>query len=227
MVKKPKDGKLFFIFSILCGIYFFTYLLVNSFAQTNGLNKKSFVNPVGWFQPDPTPTPTNTPTPTPTNIPTTKPTTKPVVRKVVNPTVATNNSATMVNCQIADKCGGGSKVMEKSECESMTCCGVGDKFYFTKKDQCNQDQSNSNPDNWPEVRTNGGNLVLRCKGDIEAVKRADEAMATAYNLYSSPELKCQFENHGTEQCQQLDNDWNKKWDILKETIKVEGCLTAT
>lgn len=47
----------------------------------------------------------------------------------------------MVNCNVHDNCGGGTRYIKKSVCENSTCCKVGDDwiFYFSK-DECNKDQ---------------------------------------------------------------------------------------
>jgi len=64
----PKTNTMFYTLLALIGIYSLLFLIVNSYAQSNGLTKRSITNPVGWFKANPTLTPT--PTLIPTVIPT-------------------------------------------------------------------------------------------------------------------------------------------------------------
>jgi len=218
----PKLKTFFYILLIFFGIYFLSFILVNSYAQSNGLSKKSLINPTKWFGSIPTMTPI--PISYPTSLPTatTKPTVKPITKKTTNPTAIINDDP-LVNCIYSDKCGG-TKQIKTSECNNTVCCGVNDKYYITTKDQCNQDQANSDPDNWPEVITNQGNLVLRCRGNIEAVKRADSVREIAYTAYAQPDLKCITENRDSDQCKQLKTDYDSKYNAFTSTLKTEGCL---
>lgn len=47
----------------------------------------------------------------------------------------------MVNCSVSNECGGGTKYLKKSECDTSTCCQIGGTWYFyTSKQKCNEDQ---------------------------------------------------------------------------------------
>jgi hypothetical protein len=47
----------------------------------------------------------------------------------------------MVNCQISQNCGGGTKYLKKSDCDNSVCCEIGDEwFFYFSKDECNKDQ---------------------------------------------------------------------------------------
>lgn len=227
-IKPPQKETIYVWGFVLIGLYFLAFLVINSYAQSNGLTKRSFTNPTDWFKPNPTLTPTPTPIPTSTPTPTAKPTVKP---KQFN---------NQINCTVDDKCGGGTRKLTKDQCLKTVCCEVvkgGEWIFYNTIEECRRDQqaklpqqsqqnTNNQPDylNWPEVRTNGGNLVLRCSGNIEAVKKADSNMSTAYTAYTQPDLKCINENRETEQCKQLKADWDNKYNTLTATIKTEGCL---
>jgi len=48
----------------------------------------------------------------------------------------------IVNCQINQACGGGTKEMRLSDCNNTTCCEIGNKWYFyLSKDKCRNDQT--------------------------------------------------------------------------------------
>lgn len=47
----------------------------------------------------------------------------------------------MINCNVSQNCGGGTKYIRKSECDNSTCCQIGSGWYFyLDKNKCTQDQ---------------------------------------------------------------------------------------
>jgi hypothetical protein len=49
---------------------------------------------------------------------------------VINTTPPIQEADPIVNCNISQECGGGVKLMRKSECDNATCCGIGDSWYL-------------------------------------------------------------------------------------------------
>lgn len=77
----------------------------------------------------PTPTPQVTSTPTPT------PTTKPVARAVQQKAEKVDTDPP-VHCNISEQCGGGTRPLKQSECESRTCCQTADGWKYIEKSEC-------------------------------------------------------------------------------------------
>lgn len=47
----------------------------------------------------------------------------------------------MINCNVHENCGGGTRYVKNSVCGNSTCCKVGDHWiFYLSKDECNKDQ---------------------------------------------------------------------------------------
>lgn len=72
-IKKPGSDVVFFLASLFLLIYFLTYFIAASYADSNGLPTRNILQPNKWFEPKPTVTPMETPTPLPSMPPQVKP----------------------------------------------------------------------------------------------------------------------------------------------------------
>lgn len=63
----------------------------------------------------------------------------------------------MVNCNVNSNCGGGTRMIKKSECDNSVCCQIGSSWiFYTSKDKCNQDQNSHSSQT---TQTSSGNNV--------------------------------------------------------------------
>lgn len=90
--KNQTKPNLLWIFIALLGIYFFTYFISNSYAQSNGLPIRDLLQPQKWFSSEVEKVITPIPTPTLEISPT--PTLKPKIKVTTN----TNNAGSQINC---------------------------------------------------------------------------------------------------------------------------------
>lgn len=181
------------IFSLVgFGVYFLFFLLINSFAESNGLPSRDFLKPGQWFRSQPTPTvfvPTPTETPTPTLVPTIKPRAGLITNTTINngsgvdcigPDGKQFNTTMeeckklneawgktadyITNCRTPTECGGGSRRIKKSECDTSRCCilNSGNKL-TTSEQECNKLQRNSGSSNSSESNSNQPKVAFTTK----------------------------------------------------------------
>lgn len=139
----PKPNVIFALFLVVFGIYFFSYFLINSFAQSNGLTKKDLFKPHEWFTSEVKVTENLPITPTLTLEPT-------KINKVTAVPKKTNlqTGEAMVNCKMNVSCGGDVRYIKKSECDNGTCCQIGSSWiFYISKANCIQDQGARNNNN--------------------------------------------------------------------------------
>jgi len=142
-IRKPNSGTIFGWVLLFIFLYFLTYFVANSYAKSNGLPIRDLIQPQKWFSSEvEKETTTSVPTPTLYQV---LPTIK-TVNKVNN--TQNNNSGVvtdMVNCNINAKCGGGTKLMKKSECDSSYCCFLkdGTAKLLSSKSACDNYFSNT------------------------------------------------------------------------------------
>jgi hypothetical protein len=172
----PNREAVVFLASMFLGIYLFTFAVVNSYAKTNGLEKKYLTNPLNWFLPESKDKIISTPTITIAPPPKLTPTSNP---KLTTQTNNTNNNQIecigpdgkhfntsmseceklnkswghntdyLVNCNVSSNCGGGTKYIRKSECDNSVCCQIGSNWIlYTSKQKCSSDQTNQYKGNY-------------------------------------------------------------------------------
>ena len=51
----------------------------------------------------------------------------------------------MINCNISNNCGGGTRKIKQSECNNGTCCQIGSSWiFYTSRQKCTEDQNKYN-----------------------------------------------------------------------------------
>lgn len=179
--------------SIALILYFFTYFVINSYATSNGYQTMNPVAPWTWLKKE---TNKNTnpvvviPTKYPTQIPTS--TTKPAKKVVVN---ANPN----VNCLIDTKCGG-PRLISKAQCDSVTCCQIGNSYYLLPNlAKCKEEQTKwanlSNPNNykvnvtWPTLPPMKQYVVPTFSVNIPTYSQPPQANTNNYSAICNGQLQ--------------------------------------
>lgn len=181
-IKIPDKQTLFVLVSVFIGIYLFTFVIANSYAKTNSLGKKYLTNPLMWFSSEREKEITLTPIPTIEIIPTITP--KPKVQNKTNTgdtesqidcigpdgkqfrtTMAGCNALNekwgktvdyMVDCNMSERCGGGTIRIKNSECINGSCCELNSGWKFLNRDICKASQNSENGPSTYTIRTPQG-----------------------------------------------------------------------
>jgi hypothetical protein len=107
----------------------------------------------------------------------------------------------MVNCNVSETCGGGTRRVKKSECDNSTCCQIGSSWvFYTSKDKCIQDQKNQIASQYIPPATNANTSPTSSKVPV-------------YLTYSSYSIYCPSQNVSAIQAIDAEMKSKKdKWD---------------
>lgn len=118
--------------------------------------------------------------PTPTLAPTATPTTKPTTKSTNRAVQPTTDPDPPVHCNISEQCGGGSKPLKQSECNSRTCCETKDGWKYIEKKECEALHGSYNAETQKKadrIPVFVGGVTYNCDASAET------AVKDAYNAY--------------------------------------------
>lgn len=132
----------------------------------------------------------------------------------------------MMDCNVHANCGGGTKRIQKKECDDSICCEIGGKWYFYRsKEKCNEDQNKYFSNN-VQIPT------LEPLPTYEPIPTTDLSIPTPYPTvkYSSPTPDMDYIQDQIDQCKSevhsYYNNQVKSCSIKYQGSAVEMCEYA-
>lgn len=170
------------------------------------------------------------------------PTAKPEVKSA---TSQRKSSDPIVNCQLSEECGGGTRTLKLSECNKTTCCQIGGSWYVYPTDECNNAQTagstsknqggSTGPVNRKKVTFTTTEATVdgayQCYEDrvneltrMENELKVMSASAETCSLFKQAEV-----NKCVGQCPINGSDWVAEWTVCKDTCfqKLDECLSKS
>jgi len=209
-IKKQTIYNVFNILSIILATYFFSYLVVKSYATSNQKPMINFLKPHEWFQ-------EYTPTKIPKATPYVSPTTEPSPTKEYTEKTTSNEPVSKVECigpdgkqfwtslvecqklnekwgkpvnylmecRMSDYCGGGTKRIDLISCENGSCCQLDSGWQFMDRNICASKQNELKSPSTYKINTpQGEEKICRAEG-VEDISTYLKLMTQSLKDYNS------------------------------------------